>query len=210
MICMIIYVCNMLSYYDIVKKTEKFAKEYMEKYDDSHSYEHVFRVRNIAIKIAKSLNLSEKDLFEIELSSLVHDINDHKYNFTEQTQKETLEFFFKDILDLSDMNNIIYIACNVSLSNEIEMLNNNIVVSSILLDCVRDADRIESLGAIGISRYFTYGIIKQNNKISEVIENIESRTKTLMHHIKTDMGKNIANEKFKIIELFINDYKNSL
>jgi len=206
---MLNYAYNM-SYDDIIKKTENFVKEYMRKYDDSHSYEHVFRVRNIAIKIAKDLNLSKKELFEIELASLVHDINDHKYNFSQQTQKETLEIFFKDIIDLSVMDNIINIACHVSLSTEIEMLNNNIVVSSISLDCVRDADRIESLGAIGISRYFTYGIIKQNNKISEVIENIESRTKTLMHYIKTDMGKNIANEKLKIIELFINDYKNSL
>jgi len=199
-----------MSYDDIIKKTENFAKEYMKKYDDSHSYEHVFRVRNIAIKLAKDLNLSKKEIFEIELASLVHDINDHKYNFSEQTQEETLKLFFKDILDLSVMNNIIKIACNVSLSTEIEMKTNNIVISSLSLDCVRDADRIESLGAIGISRYFTYGIIKQNNKISEVIENIESRTKTLMLHIKTDMGKNIANEKFKIIELFINDYKSSL
>lgn len=209
MICMLNYACNM-SYDDIIKKTENFAKECMEKYDDSHSYEHVFRVRNIAIKLAKNLNLSKKEIFEIELASLVHDINDHKYNFSEQTQEETLKLFFKDILDLSVMNNIIKIACNVSLSTEIEMKNNNIVISSLSLDCVRDADRIESLGAIGISRYFTYGIIKQNNKISEVIENIESRTKTLMLHIKTDMGKNIANEKFRIIELFINDYKISL
>jgi len=209
MICMLNYACNM-SYDDIIKKTENFAKECMEKYDDSHSYEHVFRVRNIAIKLAKYLNLSKKEIFEIELASLVHDINDHKYNFSEQTQEETLKLFFKDILELSVMNNIIKIACNVSLSTEIEMKNNNIVISSLSLDCVRDADRIESLGAIGISRYFTYGIIKQNNKIHQVIENIESRTKTLMLHIKTDMGKNIANEKFKIIELFINDYKISL
>ena len=199
-----------MSYVDIIKKTENFAKEYMKKYDDSHSYEHVFRVRNIAIKIAKSLNLDEQELFEIELASLVHDINDHKYNFSEQTQKETLEFFFKDFLDISIMNNVIYIACNVSLSNEIEMANNNIFISSLLLDCVRDADRIESLGAIGISRYFTYGIIKKNNKISEVIKNIESRTKSLMLYIKTDMGKNIANQKYKIIELFIMDYNNPL
>jgi len=199
-----------MSYVDIIKKTENFAKEYMKKYDDSHSYEHVFRVRNIAIKIAKSLNLDEQELFEIELASLVHDINDHKYNFSEQTQKETLEFFFKDFLDISIMNNVIYIACNVSLSNEIEMANNNIFISSLLLDCVRDADRIESLGAIGISRYFTYGIIKKNNKISEVIKNIESRTKSLMLYIKTDMGKNIANQKYKINELFKMDYNNSL
>lgn len=194
----------------IIKKTECFVKEYMKDYDDSHSSEHVFRVRDLAVKIAKNLNLDEYDIFEIELGALTHDINEHKYRNTLETQKETLENFFKDFLNKSIMDNVITIACNVSLSKEIELINNNTYIISKPLECVRDADRIESLGAIGISRYFTYGIKNKNNNISEVIKNIESRTSLLMMYITTNMGKHIANEKYKIIELFINDYYASL
>jgi hypothetical protein len=59
---------------------------------------------------------------------------------------------------------------------------------------------------MGISRYFTYGIIKKNSKIIDIIKNIENRTNKIMNGIKTTMGKNISYEKYEIIKIFIEDY----
>jgi len=59
---------------------------------------------------------------------------------------------------------------------------------------------------MGISRYFTYGIIKNNSKIIDIIKNIENRTNKIMNNIKTEMGKNISYEKYKIVKIFIDDY----
>ena len=63
---------------EILKKTEEFAKDYMKNYDDSHSFAHVIRVANMATKIALSENLSEDQIFIIQLAALTHDINDSK------------------------------------------------------------------------------------------------------------------------------------
>lgn len=194
----------------ILRITEDFVKDYMKTFDDSHSFEHVLRVKNMATKIALSENLSEEQIFIIQLAALTHDINDSKYRDTDETQQNILRKFFNNLIKDKDiLEKLVNISCNVSLS--VELLNNcNNFNNCIELDCIRDADRIDSLGSIGISRYFTYGIIKKKSNIYDIINNIEKRTDKIMNRIKTNMGKTISLEKYKIIEMFINDYYNSI
>lgn len=195
---------------ELLRITEDFVKDYMKTYDDSHSFEHVIRVKNMATKIALSENLSEEQIFIIQLAALTHDINDSKYRDTEETQQNILRNFFNNLIEDKDiLENLVNISCNVSLS--IELFNNcNNFNNCIELDCIRDADRIDSLGSIGISRYFTYGIIKKKSNIYDIVDNIKKRTDKIMNSIKTNMGKTISLEKYKIIEIFINDYYNSI
>ena len=198
-----------LSNEEIIILTEDFAKDYMKKYDDSHSFEHAMRVKNMATTLAISENLNEEQIFIIQLAALTHDINDSKYsNNNEDTQENVLRGFFNNLIDdKSILENIIEIACNVSLSLELAKPSS---YKSIELDCVRDADRIDSLGAIGISRYFTYGIVNRQSNISSIIDNIENRTNILMNNINTDMGKKISIDKYRIIRMFIEDYRNTM
>ena len=195
---------------EITILTEDFAKDYMKKYDDSHSFEHAMRVKNMATTLAISENLNEEQIFIIQLAALTHDINDSKYsNNNEDTQENVLRGFFNNLIDdKSILENIIEIACNVSLSLELAKTSSS--HKSIELDCVRDADRIDSLGAIGISRYFTYGIVNKQSNISSIIDNIENRTNILMNNINTDMGKKISIDKYRIIRMFIEDYRNTM
>ena len=200
---------NYLVDIEIINKTELFAKEIMDKYDESHNFSHALRVKCLATKIAISEKLNDTEIFEVILASLVHDIGDAKYK-EKKTQEEKLTEFFEKILDTYTINKIVYMACNVSLSKEIEMKNTHTKCIDYnlnkQLDCIRDADRIESLGSMGISRYFSYGIINRNNNIDTIIKNIEHRTTILMQHIKTEMGKKISQDKYKIIKMFIEDY----
>ena len=199
-----------LSNEEIIILTEDFAKDYMKKYDDSHSFEHAMRVKNMATTLAISENLNEEQIFIIQLAALTHDINDSKYsNNNDDTQENVLRDFFNNLIDdKSILENIIEIACNVSLSLELTKTSSS--PKSIELDCVRDADRIDSLGAIGISRYFTYGIVNKQSNISSIIDNIENRTNILMNNINTDMGKKISTDKYRIIRMFIEDYRNTM
>ncbi len=190
----------------IIEETTEFVKEYIKNYDESHNFEHVIRVKNLATKIAISENLNPNEIFEVQLGALTHDINDHKYTKDIYAQELILEDFFKNKLNEDVIRNVINIACNVSLSKEVTLKHNNIIIESKKLDCVRDADRIDSLGSIGITRYFIYGIKKTNSTIKEIIDNIENRTNILIKHIKTNLGKEIAEKKIKIIRDFIEDY----
>jgi uncharacterized protein len=200
---------DILTKEEIINITEEFAKNYMKRYDDSHSFEHALRVKNMATRLAIAENLNDEQLFIIQLAALTHDVNDSKYNNnSEDTQENILRGLFNNLInDKILLENIINTACNVSLSIELANKNN---IKSIELDCVRDADRIDSLGAIGISRYFTYGIVKRQSDISSIIKNIENRTNILMNNISTDMGKKISSEKYKIMRMFIEDYRDTM
>jgi uncharacterized protein len=191
----------------IIQATENFVKDFMKHYDDSHDFAHVKRVKNLASIIAKSEDMSNNDIFEIQLGALTHDINDHKYTCDLFAQETILEEFFTDKLDKETLKNVLQIACNVSLSKETAQEHNNIYIQCKKLYCVQDADRIDSLGAIGLTRYFSYGMKKKNGSIKDIIKNIDTRTSILIQHIKTNMGKQIAAEKYQIIQIFLEDYK---
>ena len=44
----------------------------------------------------------------------------------------------------------------------------------------------------------------------QIMENLEQRTSFLVQHLKTTTGKEIAKNKIKLIDLFLNDYYDSI
>ena len=196
-----------MNYLNIIKETEKFVKNYMKSYDESHDYNHVIRVKNLALTIAKKEKLDEISKFKIIIASLCHDIGDNKYTDDTNEQRRVLFNFFKDKLDNKIIEEIIYVCTYTSLSKEMANYD-KIDNTNKILKCVQDADRIESLGSMGISRYFIYGIRKKNSNLDEIINNIKNRTKLIMRHIKTGYGIKKAKRKYKIIKKFIKDYYN--
>ena len=187
----------------ILKKTKKFVKKYMNKINDiSHDYNHIKLVIKYSLKIAKKEGVNDiNELFIIKMAALLHDIGDHKY--TNKNQKKIINKLLNKFgkLRKDDKKEIIEIASNVSLSKEDNRKNKK-------LDIVKDADRINSLGAIGILRYATYNV-KNSEKPSfkEIISNLTNRTEKIKMNIKTMTGKKIAKKQLKIISKFLKNYK---
>jgi len=199
-----------MTYYKIIEITKKFVKTYMNNLNDiSHDYLHILLV----IKYAKLIAIKEKikktrDLFHIIMGALLHDIGDSKY--TNENQKEMINIFLKRFKKLKryDKEEIIRISSNVSLSKERKMEIKK-TKRNMKLYIVQDADRINSLGSIGIMRYITYNC--NNNKkpsFKEIIMNMKKRTNKIKKFIKTNSGKEIAKNNYKIIYDFIDNYKN--
>jgi len=187
----------------ILKETRKFVKEYMNNLNDvSHDYKHIKLVVKYSSKIAKEEGIKNpKYLFQIRMGALLHDIGDHKY--TNENQKKILWKFLNKFKKLNkiDKREIIEIASNVSLSKEDNRINKK-------LDIVKDADRINSLGSIGIMRYISYNIINNDEPdFNEIIENMKTRTKKIIKYLKTTSGKKMSIKHLKLIKSFIKNYR---
>jgi len=113
-----------------------------------------------------------------------------------------------------DKNEIIRLASNVSLSKDYtNNKNKNYSKRQLKLFIIQDADRINSLGAIGLMRYISFNV--KNNKepsFDEIIKNITNRTQKIKQFIRTKTGIKIANSNsnFKLITDFIKNYNNFL
>jgi uncharacterized protein len=195
-----------MDYNKIISETEEWVKEMMKHYDCSHNFQHIIRVKKMAIKIAKKESLNEFDKFIVILGALTHDIADSKYCNIKNEQETLINNFFKDKIPEDIIKEVSYIACNTSLSKEVANID-KIDDNNIKLKCVQDADRLDSLGADGISRYFMYGIHKKNSNTDDIINNIKDRSKVLLKFIKTKYAKKISKKKYKIIKIFIKDYR---
>jgi uncharacterized protein len=176
-------------------------------HDISHDYNHINLVVKVARQIAKKEGIKkERDLFHIIMGALLHDIGDSKY--TNIKQSIVINNYLKRFCHLSnyDKREIIKISANVSLSKDINVNYNK---KKLKLYIVQDADRINSLGSIGIMRYIAYNINNSDKpSFNEIITNMTKRTNKIKSFLKTKTGKQLAKKQFKLVSYFINNYNN--
>lgn len=134
---------------DILFYTENYIKQQFEDDASGHDWWHIFRVRNLALKIAE---LEGGDLYIIEMAALLHDLDDWK------------------LVDNDEINKTEAWLSKMNISNEIIKLILEIIeqvsfkgagvetkANSLEAQIVQDADRLDAIGAIGIARTFAYG-----------------------------------------------------
>ncbi len=209
---------TIMTYLSIINKTKIFIKNYMESLNDiSHDYNHIILVITLAIKIAKKEGLyKQRDLFHIIMGSLLHDYGDSKYS--NENQAILIKKFLMRFKNLKsyDKSEIIRLASNISLSKEVNGNGNDnykpkpkIFKRQLKLFIIQDADRINSLGAIGIMRYISFNLNNNTEpSFDDMITNMTNRTAKIKRFIKTKTGNQIANsnKNFKIIKDFIDNY----
>lgn len=203
------------NYCNILNITRLFVINHMKSYDLSHDFNHIDRVVKLSKIIFNKENINNynynnnySDAFQIEMSALLHDIGDNKYIDNNTCQTNIIKNYLDSInsIDPNDKNEILRISTNISLSKDKDDLSN----SDFKLNIVRDADRIDSLGSIGIMRYISYNLIKINNhNFDSIVNNIDERTQRLIKMIRTDTGKKIANKQVKIIKDFVYNYRSN-
>lgn len=202
-----------------INKTKEFVKTKLYGEGSGHDWYHIERVYNLSKHLGKEENA---DLFIVEMTALLHDIDDWKFsNGTETNTTVTEEFLNSLNIDESSINKIITIIKTMSFKGGIVDSSQTTIEGMV----VQDADRLDAIGAIGIARTFAYGGSKHRpiydpsippidfNSLEEV-KNAENHTinhfyekllklKDLMN---TNSAKLIAEQRHKFMENFLDEF----
>jgi uncharacterized protein len=204
----------------LLENTIQFVKEKLQNVEAGHDWFHIERVYKNALLIAKN---EKCDLEIVQLGALLHDIADSKFNDGDETvgPKVAREFLESQNAPKKLIDEVILIIENISFKGG----NFNKDYTSIELEIVQDADRLDAIGAIGIARTFNYGGFKNRliydpnvapklNMTKEEYKKSESPTLNhfyeklllLKDKMNTETGKKLAQERHKFMELFLSQF----
>ncbi|WP_394371091.1 HD domain-containing protein [Staphylococcus arlettae] len=200
------------------------AYEYMSAFHKNdttgHDIAHVSRVVKLATHIA-SLE-QPADYFIIKMAALLHDTVDTKLT-NATTAKNKLQAFLSEIgVSSRDATHICFIIAHMSFKNG----QNNDITLSKEGQIVRDADRLDAIGAIGIARTFQFAghfneamwsgdvtleALEQNevslDQLSpSAIKHFYEKLFTLKSLMHTNSAKAIAQQRHQFMELYIQQF----
>lgn len=117
-----------------------------------HDWWHIERVRKMALRIAKSEGANS---VVVELGALLHDMADHKLHGGDvEAGMALVASWLNEIeIDQNAKNEVLDIVSHVSYLGA-GVPDRPLSLAGLV---VRDADRLDAIGAIGIARTFAYG-----------------------------------------------------
>ena len=203
----------------ILEKTKEFVKEKLYGEGSGHDWFHIERVYNISKYLAEKENA---DSFIVEMTALLHDIDDWKFSNNNITDTTNTERFLISLgVNEEDILKIITIIKTMSFKGGVVNSSQDTIEGKV----VQDADRLDAIGAIGIARTFAYGgsknrviydpTIKPKNFAS--LEEVKSNDNHTINHfyekllklkdmINTMSAKEIAEKRHKYMVEFLNEF----
>lgn len=203
----------------IVKQTMNFVKDKLKQEGSGHDWYHIERVYNMSKYILKH---EDADDFIVEMTSLLHDIDDWKFSDDNKSNTYTVEIFLKSVgVSNECISKIVNIIKTMSYKGGIVDSTQETVEGMI----VQDADRLDAIGAIGIARTFTYGGYKNNliydpnikpieftsldevkNKENTTINHFYEKLLKLKDLMNTRTAQKIAQQRHEFMVSFLNEF----
>ncbi len=205
----------------ILSELKSRVATHLKDEGSGHGFDHVMRVYNNALLISKTEN-SDSDI--VSAAALLHDVGDHKLNPEgRELHRETIEKIAGDLFDTDFLEKVIFIVERVSYKGagveDLEM--------PIEGKIVRDADRLDAIGAIGIARAFAYGGShnrrlynpEEEAQMHDNFENYKNSDSSTLNHfyeklfllkdrMETATAKKIAEKRHAFMEEFVQWFKN--
>ena len=150
---------------NLIEQTINFVKQKLQHAEAGHDWYHIERVYKNSLFIASTENCN---LQIVQLGALLHDIADSKFHNGDETigPKVAKQFLESQNVSQSIINQVVFIIENISFKGGNFQREN----SSVELQIVQDADRLDALCAIGIARTFNYGGFKNRQLYNPEIQ----------------------------------------
>ena len=204
----------------VIQQTIDFVKKTLAGAEAGHDWFHIERVYKTTLYI----NVREQgDPLTVMLAALLHDIADSKFNHGDEEIGPAIAGDFLKGLDIptEKISHIQQIIRNISYKASLGTVD----FHSKELDIVRDADRLDAIGAIGIARAFTYGGYKNRvmydpeiapetdlskedykNSVSPTINHFYEKLLLLKDLMKTTTGIEMATQRHQFMLLYLEQF----
>ena len=201
----------------IIEKTRDFVKANLDGEGSGHDWWHIHKVWKNACNIGSKENA---DMYVIQLAALLHDIADWKFHADTEGPRVAREHLEK----LGVSEEIIEHVCKIINTLSFKGIGSEKIMKTKEGMVVRDADRLEALGAIGIARCFAYGGYKGNPiyvpsvkpRRDLIFEEYKRETSQINHFYEkllllkdlmlTDTGKKLALKRHKFMEDYLRQF----
>lgn len=190
----------------------KLVKEIYDQMDASHDFLHIERVYQNAEAILATEPTADAEL--VRLAVLLHDVSDAKYAETKEAEERILTALTLTAEQQARIQDIIE-SVSFNGGNEVE-------AKTIEAKIVRDADRLDAIGAVGIARTFAYGGAKGRKLYDDTeearshmsVEDYRSKSTASVTHfyekllllkdlMVTTKGREMANQRHAFMEQFL-------
>ena len=182
----------------IVANAIEYITELYRGNSDGHDLEHSLRVYRTAMKI--SSNYSECDGLVVALGALLHDVDDHKL-FNTENNANARKFLDCNNVNRAKTDEICEVINSVSFSK-----NKDRDPATLEGRIVRDSDRLDAMGALGIARTFAYGG-KNGRSLDESVQHFHDKLLLLIDLLYTKEAKEIGEERNQFLISFLEEYK---
>ena len=201
---------------DQLKKCEELVKDIYDSMDASHDFQHIERVYENALTILKTEPTANEKM--VRLAVLLHDVSDSKYT----TDKANEDRILNELqLTVDEIKHIKSIIAEVSFNG-----GNELPATTLESKIVRDADRLDAIGAVGIARTFAYGGAKgrklyddaEEARMDMTLEEYRSKSTASVTHfyekllllkdlMVTAKGREMAEARHAFMEQFLDQLK---
>lgn len=196
-------------------------KNEIKKYNggSSHDQYHLIRVFNNTISISEEIHLNKKEKFNIMASALLHDIGKNEVNDSKEKDdhERRSAALAKDILLKYDISSEVIANIENCIMNH--RVSKKTKTDDVLVQILRDADKLDALGAIAIARTFSYDSSRpiylpedapkevydgvSNSSLNHIIEKVLKLTPDTFY---TESSKRIAQKRLDYVKDFVAEF----